>query len=214
MNNLRLEDGMELMVMPIPFDHKTFLCEYSLIYDGISRRYIYVNNNSDIDKNIFSTISHQFFKFKKNGGGDYYQKYNTQNLRRFFVYVLYNNELYITNFGFKLKQKLEECSYGYDKDFKFKKIYLNVKQMGSFPNYDYTTISNDYYKTKYTDLNDYLTSLNDKQFNYINNILSNNSCSNPKNYKNMSDIFNRLELNDFMSYLRREKINKIKEKIC
>jgi hypothetical protein len=30
----------------------------------------------------------------------------------------------------------------------------------------------------------------------------------------MSDIFNRFGLNDFMLYLRREKINKIKEKIC
>jgi hypothetical protein len=214
MEFLKLEDGMELTVMPLPFDSNSYFYEYNMIWDIINKKYININPNSIIDNNIHGILRKIYFDHYKSGKGNFMGIYNFHFVKRFFVYVLYNNELYITNFGVKLKQKLEECSYKYDKKFKFRKMNIQIRMMGDFPNYDRTTISDNYYNTKYKDLNNYMCSLNDDDFNFINNFMIKNSCTNPNNSEVMSDIFNRLELTDFKIYVRKEKINSIKEKIC
>lgn len=89
MKFLKLEDGMELMVMPIPFDNNLYLYEYNMIWDNISKKYISINPNSIFDNNIHGILREIYFDHYKSGKGSFMDIYNFHFIKRYFVYVLY-----------------------------------------------------------------------------------------------------------------------------
>lgn len=199
MKQLKLEDGMILTLLPLPLDTDNFCFETK----GFFKDHFLYSDNSDLDNEILGIIfKHRDKLFSK-----------TTIFKKYYCYVLYNDQLYITSIGYRLYKLIQDNLPIINNVFEFKKLYIDIKNSSGYPNYDKSYFFNDYdVINRYYNLEDYLNSLTDDEKNYLPNFLKYNSVTNPKNLNIMNQIFERCGLGDFKSFIRSKKLSKITEK--
>ena len=200
MKFIKLQDGMELIILPLPKNNDLFYKEYKGFY---MNNYFY-SDGSDLHDMIISIV------FKNR------DLLNTSIFRRYLIVGLLNDELIITNIGHRLFQKINDCLPLINDNFQFKKLNVIIRNtdigIGMFPNFDHCHFTEDYYDIKYKNLNDYINSLNNDDINCIENFINFNSITNQNNISKLDNIFINKKLGDIKTLIRTYKLNKIKNK--
>lgn len=211
MRIIKLEDGMNVTILPLPFD----VYNFSYLYRGIyTNKYIY-STNSEIDKQIILKI------WEINNIGVHRCVSNL--FFKYFSYALYCDELVLISYGRKIYEILELNSPLLNDNFQFKKLKVNIElvdsQIGRLNNFDNSYLTHEYYNIKFNNLDEYINSLSISDKFFIQDFLKNNSFTSEHNKKHMMDFFEKNKMGDFNLFIenqklidRRNKILKIKNK--
>lgn len=199
MKFIKLEDGMELTILPLPKYTNQFYYEYR----GFYKNGYFYSDNSDLHNIILSTI----FKNKQ---------LDITVFLRYLVVGLLNDQLVLTNIGRKIHDKIDQSLPIIDDNFRFKKLNVVITEVnssiGKLPNFDNCYFTDDYYPIKYKDLNDYIGSLTENEMNCVENFINSHSLTNKYNIDILDKIFINNKLGDIKSLVRSYKLGKIKSR--
>lgn len=205
---LKLENEMELFLLPLPIQNDDKISYYKL------SKQVYIGNLGTIVKygKYFFKNDSLFDETAYNSLKNYYWKNRMENdkvdgfsfMDRYYSYVLYNNELKIIHFGRKIKDKIDVEEKIYDGFYYFKKLIIKIEKLIGYANYD-----NTYFTDKYYNLYDKSDLIFDKikQDNTLDEYLKKNSYS--KNQNEILKLFQTLGLMDLNAYIRRKKLEKL-----
>lgn len=200
MKFIKMEDGMVITFLPLPKDTSLYYKEYK----GFYINNFFYSDDSDLHNMLISII------FKNRN------ILNTSIFRKYLIVGLLNDELILTNIGYKLFQKINECSPLMNDNFEFKKLNVIIKNVdssiGSLPSFDNSYFTEDYYPIKYKNINDYINSLSNDEINCIENFINFKSLTNQNNIIKLEEIFNKYNIGDIKTLIRTYKLNKIKNK--
>lgn len=200
MKYIKLENGMEITILPLPKNLSMFYYEYKGFYNN---EYFY-SDNSDLHNKILSIVF------------DNRHKLNVSIFRKYLIICLLNDQLVLTTIGHKIYEKIKESSPIMDHNFRFKKLKILTSDINigftNVLNYDKCYFSDNYYQIKYKNINEYISDLKDDDLNCIENFINTKSLTNEHNYNLLNKMFIDNKLGDIKTLIRTYKIEKVKNK--